>query len=113
MLRFGHLSLGVSDLDASERFYRDVLGLPAERVGEQTEVRFPDFLLVLTSNPPAARGKFHFGFRVESAAEVDRWARRLRDCGAGNVSGPSGDDGDRKVIFIDPDGYQIEIYAHS
>ncbi|HTX60073.1 MAG TPA: VOC family protein [Verrucomicrobiae bacterium] len=111
MLRPAHLSLGVSDTAISERFYRDVLGLPTQRAGEEIVVRWPDFLLVLAPRPPAGRGKFHFGFRVETADEVDRWAERLRANGAENVSGPFTDNGERQVYFIDPDDYEIEIYA--
>jgi catechol 2,3-dioxygenase-like lactoylglutathione lyase family enzyme len=110
-MKIAHLSLGVSDLAASEIFYRDVLGLPAKRDGDGVRVDWPDFLFVLSERPPADRGKFHFGFRVASAAEVDAWAERLRANNVQIVSGPASDGGTRQLFFLDPDHYEIEIYA--
>jgi catechol 2,3-dioxygenase-like lactoylglutathione lyase family enzyme len=109
-LRPAVLSLGVSDLQVSERFYRDVLGLPTRSAGEDLEVRWPGFVLNISARPPAGRGKFHFGFRVDRAEDVDRWAERLRANGVENVSGPFGENGERKVYFIDPDDFEISIF---
>ena len=110
-MKISHLSLGVTQLDESEKFYRDILGLPAQRNGEDVRVQWPDFLLVLTERPPADRSKFHFGFRVGSAAEVDGWAERLRSNGVQIISGPATDNGTRQLFFLDPDQYELEIYA--
>lgn len=110
-MKISHLSLGVTDLNASEKFYRDVLGLPAKRDGEDVHVQWPDFLLVLSEKPPADRSKFHFGFRVEGDAEVDAWAERLRSNGVQIISGPASHDGLRQLFFLDPDQYVLEIYA--
>ena len=110
-MKIAHLSLGVTDLNASEKFYRDVLGLPAKRDGEDVRVQWPDFLLVLSEKPPADRSKFHFGFRVENGNEVDTWAERLRSHGAQIISGPAGENGSRQLFFLDPDQYVVEIYA--
>jgi catechol 2,3-dioxygenase-like lactoylglutathione lyase family enzyme len=109
-LRLSHLSLGVSNIGISERFYGETLGLPTQRVDDHVEVRWDNFLLILTSSPPAGRGKFHFGFRVDSAQEVDDWAARLRERGVDIVVGPSGENGLRQLFCIDPDDYKIEIY---
>lgn len=110
-MKISHLSLGVSDLAASEKFYRDVLGLATERDGDDVRVEWPDFLLVLSEKPPADRSKFHFGFRVGSGAEVDTWAERLRSNSVQIISGPAGEDGARQLFFLDPDQYVVEIYA--
>ena len=110
-MRISHLSLGVTDLNASEAFYRDILQLPTQRVGEDVRIAWPDFLLVLTERPPADRSKFHFGFRVDSEAEVDTWAERLRSHTVQIISGPATDDGTRQMFFLDPDQYVVEIYA--
>lgn len=110
-MRISHLSLGVTDLAASEKFYRDVLRLSTKREGEDVRVEWPDFLLILTERPPADRSKFHFGFRVESHAEVDTWADRLRSNNAQIISGPATSDGTRQLFFLDPDQYVVEIYA--
>ena len=111
-LKISHLNLGVSNVGISERFYGEILGLPTRRVEEHVEIRWSDdFVLVLTSSPPAGRGKFHFGFRVGSAKEVDDWAARLRERGVEIVVGPSGENGRRQLFCIDPDDYKIEIYS--
>jgi catechol 2,3-dioxygenase-like lactoylglutathione lyase family enzyme len=110
-MKIAHLSLGVSDLAASEVFYRDVLGLTTKRDGHDVRVEWPDFLFVLSERPPADRGKFHFGFRVANAAEVDSWAERLRANSVQIISGPATSGGTRQLFFLDPDQYEIEIYA--
>lgn len=110
-LEFSRFSLGVNDLEISERFYRDALGLTTERRGEAVEVTWPSLTLVLVHRPPASRGKFQFGFAVPSPADVDAWAARLRDHGAAIVSGPATNDGARRLIVLDPDDYEIEIYS--
>jgi catechol 2,3-dioxygenase-like lactoylglutathione lyase family enzyme len=111
MMRISHLSLGVSDLAASETFYRDVLGLATKRDGDDVRVEWPDFSLVLSEKPPADRSKFHFGFRVNSAGDVDTWAERLRSHNAQILSGPATNGGTRQLFFLDPDQYVVEIYA--
>ena len=110
-MKISFIHLGVSDLAESEHFYRDVLGLPAERKGDDVQVRWPDFLLVLSENPPSARGKFHFGFRVDSESDVNAWAERLRSHDVRIIAGPASQNGAQQVFFLDPDQYEIRIYA--
>lgn len=110
-MKISHLSLGVTDLNASEAFYRDVLGFSTKRDGDDVRIEWPDFLLVLAEKPPADRSKFHFGFRVAGAAEVDSWAERLRSNRVQIISGPATTDGTRQLFFLDPDQYVLEIYA--
>ena len=110
LLRPSHLSLGVSDIASSERFYREALGLPTRRVNKEVYIDLPDFLIVLSESPPAARSKFHFGFRVDSASEVDAWAQRAKAFGARSQM-PHDRDGGRAVFINDPDDYVIEIYC--
>jgi catechol-2,3-dioxygenase len=105
-----HLNLDVRDLDVSERFYRDVLGLAVERGETKIVAREPGFLIVLNAGEPKMGGTFHFGFRVESRGEVDEWFARIRDR-ATIVSAPQ----DAGAVYVgriaDPDGYPIEIYC--
>lgn len=111
-MKLSHLSLGVSNVDQSEKFYRDVLSLPALREGKEVFVQWPDFLLVLSEKPPADRSKFHFGFEVGTAADVDMWAGKLRQAGVQIISGPATEAGSRQVFFLDPDSYVIEIFSN-
>ena len=112
-LRITHVSLGVSDLAETERFYRDVLGLAVERKGQDLCVRWADLTLTFNENPPSARGKFHFGFRVATASEVDEWAQRLRSRNVRVIGEPVSHDGERKFYFLDPDQYELEIYCET
>lgn len=112
-LRITYMSLGVSDLGETERFYRDILGLAIERTGGDLCIRWPDLVLVFTENPPSARGKFHFGFRVGTPQEVDAWADKLRQKNARVLGAPTSEDGERKFYFLDPDQYEIVIYSDS
>ena len=110
-LHLAHVSLGVSNLEASEHFYRDVLQLETSRTDEDVVVRMPGFSLLLRYNPPPARGKFHIAFYVDSPQDVDRWAQRLRDAKVQITAGPSGEASQRQLHFIDPDDYDIKIYV--
>jgi catechol 2,3-dioxygenase-like lactoylglutathione lyase family enzyme len=110
-LKVSHLSLGVADVDRSEQFYHGVLQLPTRRDGDDAVVQWPDFELVISARPPAHRSKMHFGFRVPSRSDVDAWAQRIREKGTEIVSGPSDNDGTYQLFIVDPDNYEVEIYA--
>lgn len=114
-----HLSIPVSDLARSERFYVEALGMQVQyrepgivmlRAGRAT-----DLALQASDGPVDPRGhKLHFGFKVRSAAEVEAWERHVRARGAGGIrmegrSEPD-HDGACSVYFQDPDGYVFEIY---
>ncbi|MDH2910279.1 MAG: VOC family protein [Candidatus Eremiobacteraeota bacterium] len=104
------LVLGVSDIETSERFYRELLGLPTQRSGDTVTVRWPAFTLELHERPPSDRGKFSFGFQVGAAADVDMWAQRLRAARVDIVSGPATHGSSRSLFCVDPDNYEIEIF---
>ncbi|SRR5581483_2153090 len=120
--KLGHVVLNVSDLEASERFYREVLGL-------QLSDRYPDsmvpggmvFLRFNTDHhgialvggaPKTERTTLnHFAFEVATLDEVFRARAWLREH---NV--PIVFEGRRRagcqiaVEFLDPDGNNLEIY---
>ena len=123
--KIGHVVLNVTDLDASVRFYTELLGL-------QVSDRYPDtmvpggmvFMRVNTDHhgvalvggakkggtgPPNPLN--HFAFEVGSPDEVFRARKHLRERGVPIVF-----EGRRRagiqiaVEFLDPDGYNLEIY---
>lgn len=120
--KLGHVVLNVTDLEASVRFYTDVLGL---RVSD----RYPDSMLpggmvflrfntdhhgvaLVGGAPKSERGSLnHFAFEVGTVDEVFRARAWLREHGV-----PIHFEGRRRagcqigIEFKDPDGNNLEIY---
>ncbi|MBI2494416.1 MAG: VOC family protein [Candidatus Rokubacteria bacterium] len=120
--KIGHVVLNVSDLDASVRFYTEVLGLQVSDRYPASMV--PGGMVFLRCNtdhhgvalvggaPRSERGSLnHFAFEVGSLAEVFRARAWLRAHGV-----PIHFEGRRRagcqiaVEFRDPDGNNLEIY---
>ncbi|HWT93448.1 MAG TPA: VOC family protein [Solirubrobacteraceae bacterium] len=112
-----HLTIRVSDLEASARFYTTVLAtLDAEPpVRNDFGVEFGDFSLAqATAEQPATRG-LHVGFAAPSREAVDAFFRAGVDAGFAS----DGDPGPRPQytddyyggFLLDPDGNSIEA-AH-
>jgi catechol 2,3-dioxygenase-like lactoylglutathione lyase family enzyme len=99
------LTLGVADIDTTERFYRDVLGLDAVRHGDAIRIAFGDFTLVFEHAPPTERAKFELALRVVEMGELEGIADRA---GAKTYDR---DGGGRAMFVTDPDHYTIEIFA--
>lgn len=111
MRALNHLSLVVSDVARSAEFYRAVFGME-----EQSRAEDFAFLgcgesdLALVKGQPLIHRRFHFGFRVETRAEVDAWLERVHGHRAAVTHGPE-DYGDYYTFSLrDPDGYAVEIY---
>jgi catechol 2,3-dioxygenase-like lactoylglutathione lyase family enzyme len=99
------LTLGVGDIEVTERFYRDVLGFALVRHGDAVRIVLGDFTLVFEHAPPTQRAKFELGLRVADAAALDAIAQRV---GAATYDR---DGGGRALFVTDPDHYTIEIFA--
>ena len=99
------LTLGVSDIDATERFYRDVLGVEPVRRGDAIRITFGEFTIVFEHAPPTERAKFELGLRVPDVAVLDAIAER-----AGTATYDR-DGGGRALFVTDPDHYTIEIFT--
>jgi catechol 2,3-dioxygenase len=115
----GHVHLKVSDLDRSEAFYRDALGLEVtERVGG-TFV-FMSFGashhdLALQGHPdapsadPEGLGLYHFAIEVDDEVELGRAVDRIREA---EIEFAAVDHGiSKSIYFSDPDGHGVEVYA--
>ena len=121
----GHIALNVSDLDVSEAFYREVLGLRV--VSESLELPFRyaslarDGKTVLTLWEQSdgrfkkrRPGLHHLAFEADSMEEVNRTKGILENLGARWSEGAQlYEEGLRSdaIHFKDPDGIRIEVYS--
>jgi catechol 2,3-dioxygenase len=118
----GHVSLFVRDLDASLRFYRDVLGLAETGRGKGGRIAFlsagvhhHDVSLEVARTewaqpPTGAPGLYHIAFCVGTSA--DDLAAARREAQAHDL-GPFGEIEGAAPSFCvkDPDGNVVELYA--
>lgn len=119
--KLSHIVLRVRDLERSERFYVDVLGLkkaggiPGMMSFFTTQSNSDSHDLALMRVGPNAPdpnpqgvGLYHFAYQVESEQALAEAYRTLKDAGV-PIIGMS-DHGVSKGIYImDPDGIEIEI----
>lgn len=110
-----------SDLDAVERFYRDVLGLlfDSKVIGRHVFFRCGDAML-LVFNPTAtavkagnapthgARGPGHVAFAVGNG-ELEPWLERLAEHAVEIEASVDWPGGGRSIYFRDPGGNSIEL----
>ncbi|ASU38244.1 glyoxalase [Herbaspirillum sp. meg3] len=126
--RLGHLVLAVRDIQASVKFYTEILGLQVSdwisdqmvflRAGtdhhdlalSQIPKDSPD----IDDLPRYSRpGMEHFSYLVEDRAEMDRAAEFLQEKGVEIVRGigKHGPGENLFLVFKDPDGNNVEIYC--
>ena len=108
---FAHLNLDVTDLARSTEFYETAFALDVERGETQTTLRWPSFLLVLTPGAPRTSENFHFGFRLESKAEVDAAFAKLRARNVPILAEPEARGQTYVGRITDPDDYVVEIFS--
>jgi uncharacterized protein len=127
--RLSLVTLGVSDLKRSRRFYRDVLGWIPSSVGGDEVVFFPLNGMVLGLYPRDAlaadagidareagvpdgvgTSRVALAYNVRERTEVDEALAHVRDAGARIVK-PAEDAawGGRSGYFADPDGFLWEV----
>jgi len=114
-----HVNIGVADLERSETFYRELLGMPARRyiVGDAYALDFPDGGLIslcptdggncsLTTTADAAiPGHIdHFGVGIENF-DAERVANDLEAAGFEGVRQA----GRTSVLVPDPDGVIVQL----
>ena len=127
--RLSHLCLTVRDLGVSVAFYDRIMGFLGYRRSETredyVEWEGPAGWFILRPARDGARdrahdrtapGLHHLAWRAAGRAEVDAFARLLRDMGATIESGPADQpdygEGYYAVFFLDPDGIKLEL-AHT
>lgn len=116
-----HIALTVADAARSLRFYRDVFGMvavyeqdgfvQAQTPGSHDVLVFEEATAANEGRIPGApAGIVHFGFRLLDPADIDAAAEAVER--AGGVITSRGDfcPGEPYLFFVDPDGYEVEIW---
>ena len=125
MAKIDHVILKVNDLEASVRFYVDVLGFTlVGGDGPFTVLRVDeDFILQLA--PYGTQGNEHYAYAM-SRADFERAFERIKAAGipygdafdkVGTNAGPGRENGARgpgaTIYFFDPSHHLVEIRSYS
>lgn len=122
--RVGHIVLRVKDIEASKRFFQDVLRFPVVAQNERgmvffsTDVEDNHHMLALIPGKPGATmpspdhvGMQHVSFELGSFAELQEAYRVLKDKGV-NICYTTFHGISKSVYFNDPDGNMLEVYCN-
>jgi catechol 2,3-dioxygenase-like lactoylglutathione lyase family enzyme len=111
---FDHVTIRVSDFDASERFYATVLATLGIEPGSRTEsfARWQDFMISATDPDHAPAHRLHVAFVAPSRELVDAFWRAGTEAGYTDdgAPGPRPQYGDDYYggFLLDPDGNSAE-----
>ena len=111
---FDHVTIRVSDLEASRRFYRTLLG--RDPVGDEY-LEWDDFGIAQADDEHPVTRHLHVGFAARSREEVDAFWRTGVDAGYAS----DGEPGLRPQyhpnyyggFLLDPDGNNVEAVNHT
>lgn len=111
-MRFNHINLVVSDPQASAEFYKRFLVVDSTTtwLGESLHLRnrLAVDIAFQRGTPAKAMGSHH-GFLAECAQAIDDLLIDLESSEV-TITDDCTEDGFRSVKFLDPDGYEIEVY---
>ena len=119
-----HLKIGVSDLEASSRFYAQALEpLGFDELGPWSDARrevsfgtkdADDFAISKKYEPG---GQVHVAFAADTREQVDRFHAAALAAGGTDNGGPGPrpeySEGYYGAFVLDPDGHNIEAVCHS
>ena len=111
-----HVALAVRDPRRSFAFYHAVLGTrlvyeQADFIQAQTPGAHDVLVFERRRRLAGAKGGVaHFGFRLKRAADIARAIDAVRQAGGRITQHGEFVPGEPYVFFIDPDGYEVEIW---
>lgn len=105
------VTIFVSNMDASVRFYTDVLGLKLEqRWGNEFAIVTGQHGLTIGLHPASAKspaGKITIG--IQSPGPIENAVARLKEKGVNFSTSPVDDGEVRAADFVDPDGAELYL----
>jgi catechol 2,3-dioxygenase-like lactoylglutathione lyase family enzyme len=110
-----HVTIRVSDLEASKAFYSCVLApLGLEPRADEAGVEWGDFSIAADGGPVAQN--VHIAFPAQNREEVDAFHRAAMEAGYRD-NGPPGErpiyhEGYYGAFVLDPDGNNVEAVFH-
>jgi catechol 2,3-dioxygenase-like lactoylglutathione lyase family enzyme len=115
---FDHVAIRASELPASERFYRTVLGalgIEPDRASDRL-VRWQEFILAAANEERPPTRRVHIGFVAPTRAGVDAFWRAGTEAGYAD-DGPPADRPQYRPDYYgaflrDPDGNSVEAVHH-
>jgi catechol 2,3-dioxygenase-like lactoylglutathione lyase family enzyme len=111
-----HVALAVRDPQRSLRFYQDVLGaVPVYESDDFVQVQTPGSRdVIVFERKPGKAGKsggvVHFGFRLQRPEDIQHAEDVVRKAGGTIKERGEFVPGEPYVFFVDPDGYEVEIW---
>lgn len=117
VMRLGHVSLRVMDLDAAVRHYEDVIGLKTMMKDKNGNVylkcwdEWDKYSVILT--PSDRAGLNHVAYKVEKEEDLDVLQASIEDYGIATEMLPEGDlpSTGRMLKFLLPSGHEMRLYA--
>ena len=119
VLRIGHISIKVMDMQAALRHYTNVVGMKVTHEDPQGNVylkcwdEWDKFSVVLT--PSDRAGMNHVAYKVRSDADLDTLRQRIEDYGikTEELAADSTPFIGRMVKFSMPSGHEMRLFANS
>jgi catechol 2,3-dioxygenase-like lactoylglutathione lyase family enzyme len=111
-----HVALAVADPERSLAFYQAVLGIvPVYREANFIQAQTPgsrDVLVFERNEVKAGKtgGVAHFGFRLTDPADIGAAADTVERAGGRVIDKGEFVPGEPYLFFLDPDGYEVEIW---
>jgi glyoxylase I family protein len=114
--RVGNLFFYVSDVDRTERFYRDVIGLSIERIADDGHGRpwlnavIPGNIDLIFFHGEVRAGNSPIVVFDLNAGGIDAIVEELAAAGTTIITPVSHAPGGWSAEFADPDGYTLSLY---